>query len=183
MISVPLSGDLLPEIRFSFVARTTVISSCIIAPSKMRPRASRKGHDRVFALPRWLVVLVCLVTLTLNGVVAQNESETFESAFGLNLPESIEDDNAKKNEGAPGAKEAEAPLEAEELAVEEREEDLTPIEKKDEGENPPIQVPPRTEEAFTSKDESGEVISSFVQSGKVTDEKNGKYVRYGKYIK
>lgn len=147
----------------------------------MRPRASRKGRDYIFALPKWLIFLACLILLTVNGVIAQKENETFESAFGLNLlpPETIEELNMKKAE-MPRAKAAEEPLELEELASEEK--DLTPIEEKNDGENPPIQVAPKTEEAFASEDVSGEV-SPAVQtiSAKVaTNEKNGKYVRYGK---
>lgn len=143
----------------------------------MRSRASRKKLDCIFALPKWVLLFVCLLSLTPSDVIAQNENETFESAFGLNSRESIENENAGNN-GLSHAKEAETPLELEELG--EKEKDLTPIEKKDDEENL-VQVLPETENTFSLKESSVESSPAVRRiSGKMADEKNGKYVRYGK---
>ena len=141
----------------------------------MRPRASWKELDGIFALLKWILLLICLLSLTPRSIIAQNESETFESAFGLNLPESNENLIAEENvDLLPQTKEV--PLEAEDLAVEEK--DLAPVEKKDDVEN--SQVLTEVENAFAAKGESA-VDSPTVQIafGKIANEKNGKYVRYG----
>lgn len=112
-----------------------------------------------------------------NGIIAQNE--TFENFFGLDSHESTASYNAEENiESLPHEKKVETPLELEDLAVEEK--DLTPIEKKNDEENP-TQILPEIENVFAPKGES-KSDSPFVQtiSGKMANEKNGKYVRYGK---
>lgn len=114
-----------------------------------------------------------------NGIIAQNK--TFEDFFGLDSRESTASYNAEENiELLPHEKEAEALTELEDLAVEEK--DLTSIEKKDE-EKKPIEILPEIKNVFASKNDSEKVtVSPFVQviSGKMANEKNGKYVRYGK---
>lgn len=147
--------------------------------AKMRFRASRNGLDCIFTLPKWIILLTCLLSLTTNCIVAQTESETFESAYGLNVPESIEHHNTEENElPPPHAKEVEISSEIEDLTVEEK--DLGPVEKKD-GEENPTQVLPKTENAFPAKGESGTDLFSVQKiSGGIAEEKNGKYVRYGK---
>jgi len=143
----------------------------------MRPRASWKELDCIFALLKWILLLACLLSLTPRSIIAQNENETFESAFGLNLPESNENLIAKENIDLP-PQTKEVPLEVEDLAVEEKE--LTPVEKKDDVESS-VQVLTEVENAFAAKGESA-VDSPTVQiaSGRIANEKNGKYVRYGK---
>lgn len=175
MISVHRYRNLLTESRFSFVVRSKVISSYMYYRStKMRFRASRNGLD--FTLSKWIVLLICLLSLMPSGSIAQTESETFESAYGLNSHESIENHNTEENElSPPHAEEAETSSEIEDLAVEEQ--DLGPVEKKDGEENPTS----KTEDAFVARDESGtDSISVQKVFNGITEEKNGKYVRYGK---
>lgn len=145
----------------------------------MRSRASRKKLDCIFASPKRIVLLACLFSFLMpHASTAQIENKTFESAFGLISRESFEEHNSWENGSPTHAEEAEIPIEAEDLAEEET--DLTPVEKSD-GEENPIPVLPRTENDFTAKSEP-ESKSHAVEtlSGKMADEKNGKYVRYGK---
>lgn len=145
----------------------------------MRSRASWKKLDCIFALTKWILLLACLFSLTPRGIIAQKENETFESAFGLNLSESIESQSIEENVDSPPQtkKTKETLLELEDLDVEKK--DLTPIEKKDV--ESPVQVLPEVENAFAAKGESAP-DSPTVQkaSGRMANEKNGKYVRYGK---
>lgn len=147
----------------------------------MRSRASWKKLDCIFALSKWILLLACLLSLTPRGIIAQKENETFESAFGLNLSESIENQSTEENFDSPlQTKEEtkEAPLELEDLAVEK--EDLTPIEKTDDVESP-VQVLSEVENAFAAKGKSGtDSLTVQKASGRMANEKNGKYVRYGK---
>lgn len=177
MISVYRYRMLL-ESEFSFVVRTKVISSYRFI-AKMRPRASWRKLDCIFVLSKWIIFFTCLLSLMPNGIIAQNK--TFEDFFGLDSRESTASYNAEENIGLlPHEKEAEALTELEDLAVEEK--DLTSIEKKDEEKNP-IEILPEIKNVFALKNDSEKVtVSPFVQviSGKMADEKNGKYVRYGK---
>lgn len=145
----------------------------------MRSRASWKKLDCIFALSKWILLFACLLSLTPRSIIAQKENETFESAFGLNLSESIESQSTEENiDSPPQTKETkETLLELEDLAVKEK--DLTSIEKEDV--ESPEQVLPEVENAFAAKGESG-ADSPTVQktSGRMANEKNGKYVRYGK---
>jgi len=137
------------------------------------PRASRKKLDCIFALSKWILVLVCLLSLTPRGIIAQNESNTFESAFGLNEPEANENQNIKENVGSPLQM-----REVEDLAAEE-EEDLAPVEKEDEN---PVQVMPDAESTFEEKSESGMDTTIQKIPGKMANEKTGKY-EYVSYCK
>lgn len=114
-----------------------------------------------------------------NGIIAQNN--TFENFFGLDSHELNASYDAEESiESLRHEKEPEIPLEIEEFNVEEK--DLNPIEKKDD-EIKPTEILPEPKNDFAAKDESKKKIDlPFVQtiSAKVTDEKNGKYVRYGK---
>jgi len=136
------------------------------------PRASWKKLDCIFALLKWILLLVCLLSLTPCGIIAQNESKTFESAFGLNLPETNENQNIEENVGSPLQM-----REVEELAVEK--EDLASVEKEDES---PVQVLPEVENSFEPKSESG--MDSTIQKipGRMANEKTGKY-EYVSYCK
>ncbi|XP_011644865.1 protein mesh isoform X1 [Pogonomyrmex barbatus] len=144
----------------------------------MRLRASKK-LDCIFTLSKWILLLACLISLTPHGIIAENKTETFESAFGLNLPESIENHSTGENVGSlPQLKEAEEVSHGREIEdLAEEEEDLTSVEKIDNGESP-VQLLP-DENAFAAKGESG-AKSPPIQSiaGKMANEKNGKYVRY-----
>lgn len=143
----------------------------------MRLRASWKKLDCIFTLSKWILLLTCLLSLTPHGIIAQNESETFESAFGLNLPESIENESTEETVSLPPQTKG-ALLELEDLAVEEK--DLTPVEKKDDVKSP-AQVSPEVENAFVAKGETGTVSLSVQKvSGSMGKEKTAKYVRYGK---
>lgn len=110
-----------------------------------------------------------------SGIIAQNN--TFENLFGL---ESIANYNEEESL-LMYEKETETPLEIEDLAEEKT---LTPIEKKD-GRKNLTKILSDITPVFTVKDLSKkEKDLSFVQtiSGKMADEKNGKYVRYGKSL-
>lgn len=132
----------------------------------MRLRAWKK-LDCIFT-SRWILLLVCILSLTSRGIIAQNKS--FESAFEL-----IEDESTEETVSLPPQ---EAPLELEDLAVEEK--DLTSVEKKDDVKST-VQVLPEVENAFVAKGETG-ADSLPVQrpSGRMAKEKTAKYVRYGK---
>jgi len=136
------------------------------------PRASWKKLDCIFALSKWILLFACFLSLTPRGIIAQNESKTFESAFGLNLPESNENQNVEENVGSPLQM-----REVEDLA--EEEENLAPVEKEDES---PVQVLPEVENAFEEKSESG--VDSTIQKipGRMANEKTGKY-EYVSYCK
>lgn len=144
----------------------------------MRTRASWKELGSIFKSTRSIIFLFYLVFVTPNVIIALNENETFESAFGLNSPESIENhDTAKQNELLL-AKEPETSLETEDLDVEQK--DITSTEKKV-NEESLFQILPKTENAIIL--ESGPKESPLsIQSISVgkTDERIGKYVRYGK---
>lgn len=146
---------------------------------KMRPRASWKKLDCIFTLSKWILLLVCLLSLTPRGIIAQNESETFESAFGLNLPESIEKESTEEIVSLPPQTKETLEQELEDLVVEEQ--DFTPIDKEDV--ETPVQVLPKVKNAFAAKgkDKTG-TDSVIVQNppDKISKEKTAKYVRYGK---
>lgn len=136
----------------------------------MQPRAWKK-LDCIFTL-KW-ILLACLLSLIPRGIIAQNESETFESAFGLNLPESIENQSTEENASLP----PQTKEELEDFVVEEK--DLTPVEKKDDVASP-VQVLPEVENAFAAKNEiESNSFSVRKASGRMPKEKTGKYVRYG----
>lgn len=144
----------------------------------MQPRASWKKLDCIFALSRWILLLACLLSLAPRGIIAGNKSETFESAFGLNSPESIESEGTEENASSP-PQTKEALLELEDLAVAEKDLDLrTPVEKKDDVKSP---VLPEVENAFAAKGETGaDSLPVQKASGRMAKEKSAKYVRYGK---
>lgn len=137
----------------------------------MQSRAWKK-LDCIFTLSRW-ILLACLLSLISRGVIAQNESETFESAFGLNLPESIENQSTEGDASLP----PQTKEELEDFTVEEK--DLTSVEKKDDVANP-VQVLSEVENTFTAKGDIGvDSLSVRKASGRTSKEKTGKYVRYG----
>lgn len=113
-----------------------------------------------------------------NGIIAQNN--TFENLFGLDSHESIASYNTEENIELLPHEKTDTSLELEDLDVEEK--DLTPIEEKDDGKNL-AKILPEIKHSFAAKGESEkESDLPFVQtiSGKMGDERNGKYVRYGK---
>jgi len=152
----------------------------------MRSRASQL----VFAPSRWIVLLACIVSSRV--LAAQNATESaqsaFESAFGLNVPESIENQSAERADGSRAIKSPEAPLEIDDLAVDDK--NSSTVAKTDEGiwitnrdDGDVIQFLPGSEEVknvLTRKQESGGADAPSGVQGRMAGEKNGKYVRYGK---
>ncbi|XP_032663680.1 protein mesh isoform X1 [Odontomachus brunneus] len=137
----------------------------------MRLRASRKVFNCICAPSKWVVLLVCFLSLASgNG--------TFKSAFGLNSAESMETYNAESAELSPQDEKTlvKIPLELEEFVTEKA--DPIPDEKK--SKTNPAQVLPKTENAFTSKGSSEVDSLPDVQtiSDKMTGEKIEKYIRY-----
>lgn len=155
----------------------------------MRFRASRKQQDCVFALSRWIVLLVCVVSPPFAPclAVARNTSDTaFEDAFGLNLPESVENHIAEERLPASHVitKEAEAPLEIEDFAVEEEKKNSSPVEETFDQEDV-VQILPETGNTLATRDDESctdlpSVVDVVIQGRMAGKEKNGKYVRYGK---
>lgn len=146
----------------------------------MRPRASREVFDCIYALSKWTALLVCLSSLTPNNVIALSENGTFKSAFGLDSAESIENYNAENDEPSLMREEvvAKMPLELEGFVTQKTV--SAPVEKENNSGANPVQVPPEAEKALAS-DSFGLGVSPDVQiSGKMADEKNEKYIRYGK---
>lgn len=113
-----------------------------------------------------------------NGIIAQNN--TFENLFGLDSHESIASYNTEENVELLPHEKTDTSLEFEDLDVKEK--DLTPIEEKDDWKNL-AKILPEIKHSLAAKGESEKKSDlPFVQtiSGKMGDERNGKYVRYGK---
>lgn len=113
------------------------------------------------------ILLLYISAISLSGIDAQTENETFESVFGLNVPEQTEN---KDNVAVTERKES-VPLELEDLA------------KTDKKKIETIQEKPDTEtELFKSDphDSKKEVEQNLGGiSGRTVGERIGKYVRYG----
>ncbi|XP_011160726.2 protein mesh isoform X2 [Solenopsis invicta] len=141
----------------------------------MRPRASWRKLDCIFALSKWILLFACLVSLIPREITAQNTNETFESAFRLNSPELIENESTEDSVGLPPQTKA-VHLELDDLV--EEEENLGPVEKKVDVEESPVQVLPDVED-FAAKGNSGTDLPIVQKvSGKKANAKSGKYVRY-----
>ncbi|KAK2579800.1 hypothetical protein KPH14_008682 [Odynerus spinipes] len=112
------------------------------------------------------IVLIYVFAVSLSGIDAQTENETFESAFGLNVPESTEN----KDYAVTERKEEPVPSELEDLARSEKE--IVAIEEKPETEFP--ESP--TSNFGDAKKEVGPI--SVGLSGRIAGETSGKYVRY-----
>ncbi|XP_035724650.1 protein mesh-like isoform X2 [Vespa mandarinia] len=131
----------------------------------MRERTSR-GIFYPCKLTMRAILLLYISAISLNGIDAQTEKETFESAFGLNVPEQTEN---KDNVALTENKES-VPLELEDLAETDKKK-IGTIREKSDTETELFKSDPQD-----SKKEVEQNIGNI--SGRTVDERMGKYVRY-----
>lgn len=152
----------------SIFERARQIGSSTLVFCKMRNEV-RPG--RIFGSSRSIVALCSFLLLLTSRISGQIEKETFESAFGLDEVDSADNKepfHAKSNENHVDV-------------LEKSPETLSEVEDLNEGENNHDEG--KREEASPDNEPQpepkGEIAVSEGISGRMAEEKSGKYVRYG----
>lgn len=113
------------------------------------------------------ILLLYISAISLSGIDAQTENETFESVFGLNVPEQTEN---KDNVAVTERKES-VPLELEDLAKTDKKK-IETIQEKPDAETKLFKSDPHDLKKEVEQNLGG-------ISDRTVDERMGKYVRYG----